>query len=199
MSSFLFYTTVLFLIIDPFGKINQLQALMQNIPAKKRKTVLLREMIFALILMVVVNFLGEFIFNVLELSRTTLSLAAGVILFLVAIKILFPALGGKSAPIGDEEPYVVPIAIPLIAGPSLLATIVLFANLEPVFILTLASIFLAWGLALLVFFAGPYIQRILGNNGLVAIERLMGMILMLLAIQRLAEGIQLFYMAHVVQ
>lgn len=200
MDSLLFYSIVLFLIINPVGNVSQLQKIMDGIEPKRRNHVIIRELLIALIFMLGINLIGEFLFNILELSKATLRLASGVILFLVAIKILFPKIGAGGShheEVMHGEPFIVPIAIPMVAGPSLLATILLFANLEPLFLVSIISIGVAWSGALFVFLISPYLQRFLGKNGLVALEKLMGMVLMLLAVQRLAEGIQQFYADHI--
>jgi multiple antibiotic resistance protein len=149
-------------------------------------------MLIALAAMVAFNFLGEFIFQVLDINETTIRIASGVILFLVAIKILFPSVDSLRANLPPGEPFITPLAIPLIAGPSLLATIMLFARLEPSQPLMLSAIFISWFMAVAVLLLGSRLQKVLGTNGLMACERLMGMVLVMLAIQRFAEGLQHF-------
>ncbi len=188
---------VLFLIMDPVGNIASYLSLMRDIPPKRQKIVLLREMGIALLVMLIFSFIGKYIFSLLEISETTVRLASGIILFLVAIKILFPSITSLRANLPKGEPFIVPLAIPLIAGPSLLATIMLFSNMENCcpWIMT-SAIILATAAALLTLWVSPYLQRFLGSNGLLAFEKLMGMVLVLLAIQRLADGIQQFMALH---
>lgn len=190
--TFLNLVVILFLIMDPIGNISSFINQLQEIPPAKRKRVILREMLIALALMIIFNYIGEYIFTVLSVSETTVRIASGVILFLVAIKILFPSIDSIRANLPSGEPFLTPLAVPLIAGPSLLATIMLFAKLEPSQTYMLVAILIAWGLAVGVLLAGSRLQKILGNNGLMASERLMGMLLALLAIQRFLEGIQQF-------
>lgn len=185
-------SVMLFLIMDPIGNISSFLYLLREIPYEKRKKIIVREMLIALSIMIVFNYLGEFIFNVLNISETTLTLTAGAILFLVAIKILFPSIDSLRANLPPGEPFVAPLAVPLIAGPSLLATIMLFAHLESSQTTMLGAILLAWCLAVIVLLNGARLQWLLGVNGLMASERLMGMILVLLAIQRFLEGVQHF-------
>lgn len=183
---------ILFLIMDPVGNASSFLSLVKGIPPRRQKTIVLREMLIALVLMIAFNYLGEFIFSILNISETALRLTTGVILFLVAIKILFPSIDSVRANLPEGEPFITPFAIPLIAGPSLLATIMLFARLEPSQPIVLGAIFLSWICAVLVLLISPTLQKYLGSNGLVACERLMGMILVLLAIQRFLEGVQQF-------
>lgn len=193
--SLIYLTVVLFLIMDPVGNISTFNTLLKEIPPQRRRMIIIREMLIALAAMILFNFFGEFIFNTINVSETTLRLTSGVILFLVAIKILFPSVDSPRANLPTGEPFVTPLAIPLIAGPSLLATIMLFAHLVPSNIVMLGAILLAWGLAVVVLLFGATLQRILTSNGLMACERLMGMVLILLAIQRFLEGVQQFVKA----
>jgi multiple antibiotic resistance protein len=183
------------MIMDPLGNISSFLTLLKDLPKQKRRKIIIREMLIALAAMLLFNFLGEYIFYVLDISETTVKLASGVILFLVAIKILFPSVDSLRANLPEGEPFITPLAIPLIAGPALLATIMLFAHLEPSQITMLAAIFISWLAAVIVLMFGSRLQRLLGENGLMAAERLMGMVLVMLAIQRFAEGIQQFVRA----
>ncbi len=183
---------ILFLIMDPIGNISSFLNTMRDIPAKRRQVIIMREMLIALGAMIAFNYLGEFIFNVLKVSETALRLASGAILFLVAIKILFPSSDSLRANLPADEPFVTPLAIPLIAGPSLLATIMLFAHLEPSLLSMLGAILLAWTAAAAILLSGARLHKLLGVNGLMACERLMAMVLIMLAIQRFLEGVQMF-------
>lgn len=185
-------TLVLFLIMDPFGNIASLLNIFKEVDPKKERLIVLREMGFALIAMIAFNYLGEYIFNILGLSEPSLILASGLILFLVALQILFPTLNSLRNTLPSGEPYIVPIAIPLIAGPSLLATIMLYARLEESEPLMLKGILISWLAASAILLLARPIHRILGKNGLNACERLMGMVLVMLAVQRLTEGVEKF-------
>jgi multiple antibiotic resistance protein len=194
--SLLSITLVLFLIMDPIGSIGSYLFLMRDVDPAKRHKILLREMGIAFIAMVIFNFIGEFIFDLLEISEITVRLASGTILFLIAIQILFPNTRSIRANLPKGEPFIIPLAIPLVAGPSLLATVMLYAHMEPSQPIMLGAIFIATLSSLVVFWAAPFLQRVLGNNGLLALEKLMGMILVLLAVQRFADGLQQFYAVH---
>lgn len=183
---------ILFLIMDPFGNIASFLKTLQNVAPERRNWIIVREMLFALLTMLIVNLVGEGIFSLLELSELTVRLSSGTILFLTAIKILFPTKDSPRANISTEEPYIIPLAIPLIAGPSLLATIMLFAHVDTTFIEMNIAIVISWAAALVVLLFGEKLYKLIGANGLQALEKLMGMILVMLAIQRFAEGIQQF-------
>lgn len=192
--SLLSIVLILFFIMDPFGNISAFLNMLSGLPLRRQKIVIFREMTIALVAMVLFYFIGEFLLQVLEVSEVTVRLASGVILFLFAIKILFPGVTGVRYNLkpSSGEPLVVPLAIPLIASPSLLATIMLYAHLDTLQPILLLAIFIAWFFACLILLFGDILKRVIGDNGLIASERLMGMILVLLGIQRFLEGIQLF-------
>ncbi len=183
---------LLFLIMDPFGNVSSYLKLVEKLPKKRQFLVAGREMLIALGFMLLFNFIGEFLFDVLHISETAIRLASGLILFLVALKILFPSIDSPRANLPEGEPFITPLAVPFIAGPALLATIMLYTHLEPSQPLMLTAIFLSWAAASLVLFSSSFLYRILGTNGLIACEKLMGMVLVLLAIERFASGVQLF-------
>lgn len=183
---------ILFLIMDPFGNVSSYLSLVKGLPPAKQRKIVTREMFFALGAMLVFNFLGEYLFDLLQVSEQTLRIASGIILFLVAVKILFATPDNPRNNLPKGEPYLIPLAIPLIAGPVLLATIMLFAHIVPSIMTMVLAIITAWLASMVVLFFAPQLQKTLGTNGLVAVERLMGMVLILLAIQRFLEGIQQF-------
>lgn len=184
---------VLFLIMDPIGNIASYQSLVKELDPKRQHRIILREMLIALAVMIGFNYLGEYIFDLLELSETTVRLSSGIILFLIAIKILFTAPDSPRANLPQGEPFVFPLAVPLIAGPALLATIMLYAHLEPYQSVMLGAILIAWLASVIILYFSPIIKRVLGQNGLMALERLLGMVLVLIAVQRFLEGIFLFW------
>lgn len=185
-------TLTLFLIMDPIGNIASFLTMMRDIDPKRVKYIVMREMLIALAVMFAFNYLGEFIFTFLELDHVSVRIASGLILFLVAIKFLFPSSSNLRANIVPGEPFIIPLAIPLVAGPALLATIMLYANMETCQPLMLTAILIAWMVSCIILMLAPVLYRCLGKNGLVACERLLAMVLVMLAIQRFMEGVQQF-------
>ncbi|ADI38125.1 UPF0056 inner membrane protein yhgN [Waddlia chondrophila 2032/99] len=181
---------VLFLIMDPIGNIASFLRMVEGIDPKKQKLILLREMLIALLAMIVFNYIGEGIYSLLQISDPAVKLSSGVILFIISVQILFPNSTGLRENLPKEEPFIIPLAIPLIAGPSLLATIMLYAHMEQSLFVMLASILCAWMAALIVMLASKPLYKALGENGLMACEKLMGMVLVLIAIQRFLDGIR---------
>ncbi|BBI16660.1 membrane protein [Neochlamydia sp. EPS4] len=185
-------TMILFLIMDPIGNISTFLQMVDELPSKRVRWLVAREMLIALAFMLVFNFLGEFILHILQLDNPTVQMASSIILFLTAIKILFPASNSLRANWPKGEPFVIPLAVPLIAGPSLLATILMLAHLESSQPKMLIAILIAWVVSTFVLLFARQLQRALGYNGLMAAERLTGMLLVMLAVQRCLEGIQEF-------
>lgn len=192
MTLFNIIVTLLF-IMDPVGNISSYLSLVKELKPKRQNWIIFREMLIALAVMIGFNYLGEYIFSFLSLSETTVRLSSGIILFLIAIKILFMAHDSPRANLPKGEPFIFPLAIPLIAGPALMATIMLYAHLEPLQSIMIIAILIAWFLSILIFLFAHPIKRIFGNNGLMACERLIGMVLVLVAVQRFMEGILLFW------
>jgi multiple antibiotic resistance protein len=190
--SLLNITITLFLIMDSIGNTSSFLTLMKGLSPSRQRFVLIREMLIALAAMLLFNYLGEYIFFFLEISETSVRIATGVILFITAIKILFPSTNSLRSSLPTGEPFITPLAIPLIAGPSLLATIMLYAHMDPSPSKMVGGILLAWMTSIIVLLLSPKLYRYLGNNGLMACERLTGMVLVMIAIQRFMEGVQLF-------
>jgi multiple antibiotic resistance protein len=186
-------TVTLILIMDPLGNLSSYLSMVKELDPKRHYWIVFREMLIAISIMLGFNYLGEHLFNFLDLSETTVRLSSGAILFLIAIKILFTSSDSPRANLPKGEPFIFPLAVPLIAGPALLATIMLYAHLEPTQSMMIVAIFIAWILSVLIFLFSDSIKRILGINGLLACERLIGMILVLVAVQRFLEGILLFW------
>jgi multiple antibiotic resistance protein len=182
--------------MDPIGNISSYLSMVKELDPKRQNKIILREMLIALGVMIFFNYLGEFIFSFLDLSETTVRLSSGVILFLIAIKILFSAGDSPRANLPEGEPFIFPLAIPLLAGPALMATIMLYAHLEPLQSIMIIAILTAWLISVIIFYFAAPIKRILGANGLSACERLIGMVLVLVAVQRFLEGILLFWATH---
>lgn len=188
--SFMTITLILFLIMNPFGDVSAYLSLMKGVEKKKHAKILAREMLFALGFMLLFNFIGEGIFSVLQISETAVKISSGLILFIIALQILFPTLNSIRQNLPEGEPFLIPLAIPLIVSPPLLATIMLFARAEESQWVMLGAILIAWLCSYLVLASSNLLFRLIGENGLMACEKLMGMILVLLAVQRFLDGIK---------
>lgn len=182
----------LFFIMDPLGNVSAFLTMVKGLEPSRQRYIVFREMGLALVAMVFFNFLGEFILAQLSVTEVTARIASGVLLFLIAVKILFFPASSIRANLPSEEPFLIPLAIPLIAGPALLATIMLYALTEPSIWTMLSSIVIAWAASVTVLLQASFLKKLLGINGLAAAERLTAMILVLLSLQRILEGVKQF-------
>jgi multiple antibiotic resistance protein len=184
---------LLFLVMDPLGNIPLFLTALKNVPPERRTKVIMRELLIALLIMIVFLFSGQAFLSALHISEPALTATGGVILFLIAIKMIFPNSNDSATPNNEDEPFIVPLAIPYIAGPSALATLLLIMNGEPDrWVEWLGALFAAWFVTGLILLSAGFLAKILRNRGLIAIERLMGMILVAIAIQMLMNGIAEF-------
>lgn len=182
----------LFLIMNSLGIVPAVLAMLKNVDQKRHSQVLLREMCFALIIILLFNFLGEVFFDWLHINESSIQMAGGLVLFLIAIKMIFPSIRKSEETVEDSDPFIVPIAIPLIAGPALLATVMFYAHEESNVFVMLAAIFIAWAASTAILMAAPFLKRTFGDRGLNAFERLMGLILTLISVQMFLQGLETF-------
>ncbi|WP_153912927.1 YhgN family NAAT transporter [Shewanella sp. TC10] len=181
---------MLFLIMDPLGNLPIFASILRHIEPKKRRRVLIRELLIALAIMLLFLFAGEAILNFLNLRQESVSIAGGIILFLIAIKMIFPQPGGVVGLAAGEEPFIVPMAIPLMAGPSVLAALILLAHSDSSRMADWTiALFAAWGVSAIILLFYKVFTRILGEKGLTAVERLMGMVLVMISVQMFLDGV----------
>ncbi len=179
--------TTIFLIMDPFGNFPVVNYLLKNYNEKKKLNILLRELLIAFVIIVLFIIFGKTIMTFLAIKEESISIAGGIILFLIALKMIFPS----NSPIFGEnsELFIVPIAIPMIAGPSLLATLILFSTKYGIMKIFLASL-IAWFFTSMVLVLLLKFKKFIPDKIFNAIEKLMGMILIILSIQMLLDGIK---------
>lgn len=181
----------LFLIMDPLGNLPIFTSILRDVPTERHRPIVVRELLIALFVMVLFLFLGESILAVMRLKTEAVSISGGIILFIIAIRMIFPAPKKTMADeTSAEEPFIVPLAVPLIAGPSLLASLMLLANRHPdMTMYWLLAVVGAWSVSALILLSAPKVVKVLGQRGLMACERLMGMILIMLSVQMLLDGL----------
>lgn len=186
-------TILLSLIMDPLGNLPIFMSILKNLEIKRRKIILIRELVISLFIMLLFLFAGEKILAYLNLRTETVSISGGIILFLIAVKMIFPSQDMNNFSECIEEPFLVPLAVPLVAGPSLLATLMLLShqyknNMSYLVI----SLIIAWFITTFILLLSNFFLRLLGNKGINALERLMGLILVMLATQMLLDGIRAY-------
>ncbi|MEO8485689.1 MAG: MarC family protein [Betaproteobacteria bacterium] len=184
---------LLVLVTDPFGNVPLAVAALRGVPRERRARVVLRECLIAYAVLLVFLFGGRAFLALMQLSETSLSIAGGVILFLIALRMVFAHPEGVFGDPGGAEPFIVPLAIPAIAGPSALATVMLLSSRNPTSLGTLvAALSVAMLVMLVVMLAADRVQRVVGERGVVAMERLMGLVLTALAVEMLLSGVRGF-------
>ncbi len=181
----------LFLVMDPLGNIPIFISVLEDVYPTRRRKVLIRELVIALAIMLAFLFFGNNIMAALSISGPSLSIAGGIILFIISIRMIFPirhrALMGENS---DSEPFIVPLAIPLVAGPSTIATLMLMSSKAPNRVLDwLLAMLIAWLISAVILFFSDYLRQVFRRRGLAAMERLMGMILTTIAVEMLLSGI----------
>lgn len=190
---FLSAVVLLALVTDPFGNVPLVNAMLAGVPPARRRVVILRECAIAFALLMAFMVGGRKFLEVMHLSETSLSIAGGVILFMIAIRMVFPGEGGIRGTPEATEPFIVPLAIPFIAGPSALATVMLMASREPGKLgMWAAAITATMVLVTLILLLGERLQRLMGDRLMQAVERLMGLILTAMAVEMLLGGIRAF-------
>jgi multiple antibiotic resistance protein len=180
---------LLFFVIDPFGLIPIYSSLLRKLPPGRRRRVLVRELLIALVALVVFLFTGRYVLSALQISAPALVIAGALILFLIALPMIFPAIKLGLANEAESEPFIVPLATPLFAGPSALTFVMLIGSNGSDWTEWLGTVFIAWLAAALMLLAGDAIATRIGARGLVALERLTGMFLVAMAVEMMLSGI----------
>ena len=190
--TFLSATILLLLITDPVGNIPVFATALKHVPPERRPKVILREILIAFGLLLTFMFVGEGFLRVMNLSELSLQIGGGVILFLIALRMVFPSQGVE---IDDvvTEPLIVPLAIPAIAGPSALATVLLLVSQQPDKRMEwIGALCVTMIISAVVLVSAERILRVIGNRLVVAVERLMGLVLVSVAIEMMLRGAKTF-------
>lgn len=191
--SFTSAVVILLLVMDPLGNVPLFVALLRPVEPARRNMVILRECAIAFLVLLVFVFFGNSILSLLGLSGSSLNIAGGLILFLIALRMIFRRPEGVFGDVISGEPFIVPLAIPSITGPTAIATVILMVSRAPQRMLewvAAAAIAMLITLTLLLF--AERISKLVGERGLLAFERLMGLILTAIAVEMLLQGIESF-------
>jgi len=191
--SFASAVVILLLVMDPVGNVPLFVSVLRNVEPARRARVILRECAIAFAVLLAFVFFGQAILGLLGLSDTSLTIAGGVILFLIALKMIFRGAEGVFGDAPEGEPFIVPLAIPSIAGPAAIATVMLLMSRAPQRMLEWC---LAVGVAMLaaaaVLVFSERVAKLAGERGLLAFERLMGLIPTAIAVEMVMRGIETF-------
>lgn len=184
---------LLMLVTDPFGNVPIFASALATVPPKRRPKIVVRECLIAFVVLLVFMFFGSHFLKALSLSEASLRIAGSVILMLIAIRMVFPHPDGVLGKQEGGEPFIVPLAIPALAGPSALATVLLFSRDTTgevlVHMAALGAVVAVW---LAVFLGAERLQKVLGPQVMTAFERLMGLILAAMAVEMLLGGVREF-------
>ena len=156
--------------------------------------IVFREMCIALIIIILFALFGNALLSLLSISNETIYLGGGIVLFMISVKMIFPQKSNLADSLScDGEPFIFPLAVPLVAGPSILASVMIYSKqLESLWIL-LSSIFIAWIISMIILLSSTILKKWLGGKGISALERLMGFVLMLLAINMFIDGLEVYW------
>ena len=181
---------LLFLILDPLGNIPVFLSLLKPLPAHRRRIVLARELLIAFGVLMAFLWGGKYALELMHLRQESVSIAGGIVLFLIGIRMIFPPPEGLMGELPDGEPFIVPMAIPLVAGPSGMAAVMLMGSNEPGRLGEWSlALLIAWAATAAILFSATYLYRLLGSRVLTAVERLMGMLLVAISVQMLLDGL----------
>ena len=180
----------LVLVMDPLGNVPIFLSVLKDVDPKRRQWIIFRELIIALGVLLIFLFAGSAVLAAMGLKQESISIAGAIILFIIAIRMIFPSPHGLMGDTPEGEPFIVPLAIPAVAGPSSLALAMLMVNSDPSRMLdwTLALV-AAWAVVAALLMASPILLKALGSRGLIAMERLMGMVLVIIAVQMFFDGV----------
>lgn len=181
----------LFFVMDPLGNIPIFNSVLARFDAAARRRIVARELLIALVILLGFLFAGNAVMSFLGLSESALQLSGGVLLFVIALRMIFPRQASEEDIV--EEPFIVPLAMPMVAGPSAIAILLLLQASEPEKILDwTVALFGAWLASTIILALSPLMMRVLGGKGLRALERLMGMLLIMLSTQMMLNGVAEF-------
>ena len=182
-------TLLLLTIMDPLGNVATFVSGLHPVPPERRLRVIARELVFALVILLAFLFLGPRLLGLLHLKQEALFISGGIVLFLIALKMIFPPGHQDEEP--QQEPFIVPLATPMVAGPSVLATLLVLVSTYPgQFWQWFTALCTAWGITAAVLLCAPAIARVLKERGALAVERLMGMLLVMVAVQMFLNGLE---------
>ena len=181
---------LLFLILDPLGNIPVFLSLLRGMPAHRQRVVLVREMLIALGVLMAFLWGGRYALELIHLRQESVSIAGGIVLFLIGLRMIFPPPEGLLGELPGGEPFIVPMAIPLVAGPSGMAAVMLMGSQEPDRMGAWSlALLVAWAATAAILFSATYLYKWLGARVLAAIERLMGMVIVAISVQMFLDGI----------
>ncbi|MDB9865535.1 MarC family protein [Candidatus Thioglobus sp.] len=182
---------LLVIIMDPIGNVPVFLSILKNIPLERRRIIIIRELLIAFIILLFFMFVGRYLLQMLEIEQSSLGVTGGIILFIIAIRMIFPGTKPLFGHNATTEPLIVPLAVPMLAGPSAIAAVILFMAQEPNrWVEWTFVVFVACLISGVILVSSETLGRKLGNRALIAIERLMGIILVMVSVDFILDGIK---------
>lgn len=187
-SVFLNMAASVFFVLNATGQIPLFLALLGKFDQKRQIKIITRELLIALAILLSFTFFGDWILKILGISRPIISIAGGVLLFIISLSMIFPKQSETQTAL-NQEPMIIPLAIPVIAGPGAISAVMLYAHETSAPLMVSLAVLVAWVPSLIILLLGSYIKKILGERGLVAVERLGGMLVCLIGVSMLTRGV----------
>jgi len=188
-ASFLSIAAAIFFVLNATGQIPLFLAMLARFDHKRQLKIITRELVVALAILLLFTFFGDEILQVLGITRPIIAIAGGILLFLISLTMIFPKTTAEDPTKAlTHEPMIIPLAIPVITGPGAITTVMLYAHETGSATLVAGAVFAAWVPSLIILLLGSYIKQILGEKGLIAVERLGGMLVCLIGIQMFTNG-----------
>lgn len=185
-------TLVFFLLMDPIGNVPIFISVLKGLPPRRLNFIIFRELLIALGFIIGFYFIGDWLMKFLGISDYTLRISGGIILFLIAIKMIFNENEESDTKKITKEPFIVPLAVPLVAGPAILSAVMIGGQTSSSHTITITAIVISWAISTSILLLSSFLQKKLGDRGLQACERLMGLVLILLSVQMFLDGINYF-------
>ena len=184
---------LLFLILDPLGNIPVFLSILRRLPPRRQRIVIARELLIALGVLMLFLWGGQYVLEAMHLRQESVAIAGGIVLFLIGLRMIFPPPEGLMGELPEGEPFIVPLAIPMVAGPSGMAAVMLMGSQDPGRMGDWSlALMIAWGATAAILFSATYLYRWLGTRVLIAIERLMGMVIVAISVQMFLDGISAY-------
>ena len=181
---------LLFFVMDPLGGVPLFLATLRAVDPARRKAIVRRELGIALIVLLAFLFTGPFLLANLHVSQAALTASGGIVLLLIAVRMIFPTDAHSMREELTSEPFIFPLAVPYVAGPSVMATELLLMSQQPAdWPIWVVAVVLAWAASAVILYYSGMLQRLLGDRALTAMERLMGMLLVMVAVEMLMQGV----------
>lgn len=181
-----------FIVANPLGNSPTILSLVKNYDFDRQRKIILREGIFAFLIAIFFQFFGEFFLSSIQVSDYSLTLTGGIVLFIVTLQMIFHLPESTESSQSKQEPFIVPIATPILSGPGLMTMIMVSSKIEQNNFKIASAITIAWIGVLAILVSSPYLQKLIGKRGMTALEQVMGLVLGLISMQMIVNGALLF-------